>query len=116
MSLIDFHSLLADTIKLVKPLEYKLVNEDKYDYHLFPSVTKGASTAKKLEKMLGFKPTDIRIAFKETVDFYNDAYLEFPTERRDIEKSLKKVFFKRTDCSRFDEFIRDKIEKFTLDF
>lgn len=86
--------------------KYKLEKDSRLDYHLFPSVTKGPISYEKIEKVLSFEPTDISKAFEEIVNFYNLAYKNFIQERKSIEKSLKKQFFKHTDCSKFDEFIQ----------
>lgn len=77
----------------------------------FPSVTKGPIDVSKFNKRFGFRPYDINNAFRETVEFLNQAYVKFPKERLEIEKEVKKEYFKkRNDVDKFSSFINHMIQ------
>ncbi|CAF0818450.1 unnamed protein product [Brachionus calyciflorus] len=98
---------LADRIKCV-PVE----NCAKYIYEPFPSVTKGPVSTEKVKQILGFEPSNLNETFKESVEFYKDAYEKFESDRRIIEKELKNEWIKsKNEQEKFKNFINSYIKK-----
>jgi len=120
LSIIDIYRIIA---KLIKPgfeknlvfipysddseLQSNILNDHKVSL-AFPSVTKGSIDVSKFNKRFGFRPYDLIKAFSESVEFLNQAYATFPKERLEIEKELKKEYFKkRDDVDKFSLFINN---------
>ena len=81
-----------------------------------PSVTKGSISIDKIKEFFNFKPTPIKDAFKQSIQFYNDAYKMFPMHRKYIEKDFKKEVLKKNEkeLAIFDDFIQNfenKVQK-----
>ena len=62
----------------------------------------------KIKSTLSFESTFLREAFQKTIEFYNEAYTQFPRERKAIEKCLRKNLLKDCDEILFKNFIEIK--------
>ena len=60
-------------------------------FYLYPSVFSGNMDMSKAKKMLNFKPTKAEEAFKRTLNWYEDAFHKFPTQRDIILSELFKT-------------------------
>ena len=91
-------------------LQTNTLNDHKVSL-TFPSVTKGPIDVSKFNKRFCFRPYDIYKAFSESVEFLNQAYAKFPKERLEIEKEVKKEYFKkRKDFDKFSLFINHIVQ------
>ena len=102
-------------------LKLKFISVDNADgcpSHSFPSVTKGAVNTKKIKDRFNFEPTNIEEAFKETIDFYNNAYHKYPKHREIIEKELKKKVLKPSSDEKlkFKDFIKNVLKNWKSKF
>ena len=119
MSLIDLISLIAKIISensLSKlKLKYTSVDGIESPSHSFPSVTKGSLCIDKIKKLLNFEFTEIEVALKESISFYNSAYNKYPKHRKEIEKDIIKDVFRNSKEEKliFSDFI-EKIAKINL--
>lgn len=113
LSISDVLSLMATFIKPGLESRVKCVpieNNVRYIYEPFPSVTKGPVSTDKAKKILGFKPSDLKESFKECVEFYQNSYDKYASERRAIEKELKNEWIKDSvEQEIFKIFIKQKI-------
>ena len=53
-------------------------------FYLYPTVFTGNIDISKAKKMLGFKPTSPDEAFKQTLAWYEEAFVKFPGNRDSI--------------------------------
>jgi len=53
-------------------------------FYLYPTVFSGNIDISKAKKMLGFRPTPADDAFKATLEWYEDAFVKFPSNRDSI--------------------------------
>ena len=53
-------------------------------FYLYPTVFTGNIDISKAKKMLGFKPTSADEAFKQTLAWYEEAFVKFPGNRDSI--------------------------------
>lgn len=53
-------------------------------FHLYPSVFNGPVDISKAKRKLGFVPTKAEEAFKDTIDWYNEAFVSMESEREEM--------------------------------
>ena len=53
-------------------------------FYLYPTVFTGNIDISKAKKMLKFQPTSAEEAFKSTLDWYEQAFVKFPSNRDSI--------------------------------
>ena len=64
---------------------------------------------------MSFGPTLLKDAFQQTVQFYDQAYAKFPSERKAIEKCVRKDLLKDCDEIMFKNFIEQKKNQINLE-
>ena len=78
----DIVEKIAETMK-IEDVEQDNSPNDR-SFHLYPSVFNGPIDITKAKEKLGFVPTDPDVAFKETVDWYDDAFINMEAERDEM--------------------------------
>lgn len=115
MSINDILALIAS---FIKPGMDKRINCEPVDncadyiYEPFPSVTKGPVNTAKIKEVFDFKFSDFKDCFEKCVRFYQSAYSKFESERKQVEKELKKEWIKdKNENEIFKKFIDQFLNK-----
>jgi hypothetical protein len=117
MDLIEFHNRIAFIINpnFASNLKFREMNKDDQDYHSFPSVSKGPVNIEKIKSLLNFNATNVDQAFRETIEFYDNAFKFYSNERKLIVKEIRKCFLNKRAHEnfeyllKFDDFLNSKI-------
>ena len=91
--------MIIDELNL-KTLQIEIRSNPHTDADFFPSVTRGAlDISKALSNKFLWKPTTLRQVIHQTVQWYNDAYRQFPNERKNMAKLLRRTLLKDDDVT-----------------
>ena len=106
VSMHELLSLIIDELDLAAlriPIRYN----PNTDADFFPSVTRGGmNISKALSKSYGWNPTPLRQVVRETVQWYNDAYSRYPTERSDMVKRIRRTLLANDEAA-YGKFLFD---------
>ena len=76
------------------PIKYNPNTEADF----FPSVTRGGlNISKASADQFNWKPTPIKQVVRETIQWYNNAYGQYPNERADIVKRIRRTLLKNDE-------------------
>lgn len=107
---------LWDTVsKIAKIMGVEGVEQDNTDhdrtFHMYPTVFSGPVDISKAKKMLDFKPTDMDVAFKDTIDWYEKAFIEQESERKEMVSRFITYVVPRTMKDQFYIAVETELEK-----
>jgi len=97
ISINDLFSLIIEEFNF-NSLQIPIKYNPNTDAGFFPSVTRGGlNISKALSSQFNWRPTPIKQVVRETIQWYNDAYGQYPNERSYIVKQIRRTLLKNDE-------------------
>jgi hypothetical protein len=106
ISIHDLFSIIIDELDL-NSLHIPIKSNPNTETDFFPSVTRGGiNISKALSDQFNWKPTPLKQVVRETIQWYNDAYGQYPNERSYIVKRIRRSLL-NNDEKAYGKFLFD---------
>jgi hypothetical protein len=102
----DLFSLIIEEFNF-NSLQIPIKYNPNTDADFFPSVTRGGlNISKALSNQFNWRPTPLKQVVRETIQWYNDAYGNYPNERSNIVKRIRRTLL-NNDENTYGKFLFD---------